>query len=85
MCGQNAYIGNVNNGNDSTGNRTFNPLAAGSIPARPTSIIKGFSDIYTGKPFSCFSPNQPKISLIRAHFADKMRTIESPQKRKENL
>ena len=38
--------------NYSMGKRTFNPLAAGSIPARPTKKNKGFGALYLDALFS---------------------------------
>jgi hypothetical protein len=47
---------------------SFNPLAAGSIPARPTSKIKGFQRLQK-KTFFHFSPNLAKLNRLCEQFA----------------
>jgi hypothetical protein len=54
--------------NYSMHNRTFNPLAAGSIPARPISKIKGFQSL-PKKAFFHFSPNLAKLNRLCLPFA----------------
>ncbi len=49
---------------------TFNPLAAGSIPARPTSKIKHFQSLPKKVVFH-FSPNLAKLSGLCAQIAPK--------------
>ncbi len=55
-------------GNYSMHNRTFNPLVAGPIPARPTRKYRGFRSLF-GRPFFHTSSNHSKISRFCSQIA----------------
>jgi len=68
MCAQNEHNGKVSMGNHYMSNRTFNLLAAGSIPARPTKNAKGFEALCLEALFT-FLANSRQICTFRAQKA----------------